>query len=815
MNRSARQPAISQSTFLPPGEMIVLGVLATLVVTTFRSEFHRSLVVLRLETLAYMVIPLVAMGFIMRSGQETTQILACRKWSKRLQTAALAFAFLPMVSQIFLRQHGIGDSIEIVTLVMILNACWFLVIFSRFGNLDRGAFVTGSALVLFVSFMTQNWTIGIFAFMFGLVSLWWLLGNYWSRVQVKAIDVESNSLPMRGATVLGTVVVIAGIGLLAASLGPIRQSLAMKGFMPSSGGDSWADSYARSGIGDGAMLTAGKNATTSGPVESDDFIEDDKTSMYDIMSDKYEGPIKKKKRQNRAVAITAKAKHMHSVVQSEQKGKSFRTLRHPKEPKDLELENKITDALIFVEGQVPVRITMDCFYHFDGLDWTKHEHSPIPPQNGPIAIESHLGKPWYVIKNPKRKFLTNYRTHQVKIMRLEDEVIPAPPLFKSWHIHRVQHENLFEWDTQGLVRMQGEFIPPHTLIDVVSQAPNYHLLRSSNKFARNAKSSSWWNRIDPWLGVKTNSKVNANVFPPMATDANSPLIQIPENSTKQRLLSVANGMIGDAPEGWQQVEAIINRLRGDFILDPTAVPPTDCENPVAWFLDNGRGPAYLFATTATQLLRTAGYRTRLASGFLATKKDYDRVANQSAITAKNFHMWPELTLDGWHWLPVEPTPGYPLPFNTQTLSQRIYAALCWFGNFILKRPLLPIAFCALSFFIAYFWRQWLATAGWFAWCISLTVLPRQRLKRTRQLLDLRFWAAKFSRPDFVPPSDWYSQVDSDIAGKFIRLWQLNHFSSAKDTPLVGVETYQACCDVVREFSINRIKNVATLKPNES
>ena len=764
----------------PTIETVTLAGLAVLVLYNFRAEFCRSLWSLNIETAVYFVIPIIALVWIAQKFADLPGLLDSRKWNWGLQTAAVGFAFLPILTQLVLRLLGVGDSFEVVALVMLLNACWFLAVFSRFGKFGQAAFAIGLALVLFICLMTQNRTIYVLAFFYALVSLWWLLGDYWNRVTVKAIDGDSSSLPIRGAVVLTTLAVVTCVGVVASFSVPIVEAVATKGFMPSSGGDSWYDAYARSGIGDGEMLTAGQNATTSGAVDSDQFIEDDKPSMYDVMMEKYDGPARIKKRKNRAVALDTVAKHMHDVIQSEQSGKSFRTVRQPKDTKDLDLENKITKALFFVEGTVPARFTMDCFHHFDGWDWTKTDLTQEATQRiePKISLNSKAGKPWLVIDSAQRDYLTGYRAHQVKIMRLDDEVIPAPPLFKSWHIANVDKPDFFQWDEQELIRIDGDSIPPQTMINVVSQVPNFHLLRSSQS--------------SPFTSAKEQN-------------ANSIYVQVPENRTRGCLVAMARDWTDGIPEGWQQVETVVNKFRDGFILDPTALPPADCEDTVGWFLDKGRGPAYLFATVATQTLRAAGYRTRLASGFIATRTDYDRVANQSIITSDNAHMWPEVCLDKGHWLPVEPTPGFPIPYSTQTITQRIYAAIWGTVRMIVRNPLLSLFSIAMLFLAVRFSRIILANLAWIGWRVALAILPQYRLKLTRLLLDLRCWAANFSRPSFACPSNWMRQFDSKPSNKFVLLWQSKSFSSTFDSTASSNEIYNACCDVVKSLTVSRIK----------
>jgi hypothetical protein len=225
-------------------------------------------------------------------------------------------------------------------------------------------------MVLFVCFTTQAVIVFIASACYAVVALKWMLDSYWRRLQPKALDAESKLLPIRVVVLVGSCFFLLVIGVLATFAGPLRQTISLPGFMPSSGGtNGTSDIYSRSGIGDGDRLTNGENATSVGAVETDQFIEDDKPSMYDIMSDTYDGPKVKKSERSKAVSPDAIAKHLHDVKRSEQAGKSFRTLREAGEEPDRELDDRITNALFYVEGPVPTRFAVDYFHHFDGWDW--------------------------------------------------------------------------------------------------------------------------------------------------------------------------------------------------------------------------------------------------------------------------------------------------------------------------------------------------------------------------------------------------------------------------------------------------------------
>ena len=785
----------------PSMENILLALLAAFVVLNFRAEFYPSLIVLGIETAIYCSIPILLLVWLQKRFADS-EFITQRRWVFGLQAGAVLFALLPFLMQTVLRNFSLGDAWEIVVLSMVLNAAWYSAVFSKLRGFDRVAFLLGSFLVLFVCFMTQNVATYVFAFLYLAASLWWLLGNYWNRVQSKAVDIESRSLPVRGLAIVITIPFLLTAAALASLFGPSQTTISLTGFMPSSGGESWHDTYARSGVGDGDMLTAGENASSVGPVESDQFIEDDKPSIYDIMSEKYEGPVRKKNQKNRAQEIDRLASHMHNAVQSEQSGRSFRTVRKVTKEKKRKLDDRIAKALFFVEGEVPVRFGIDAFYHFDGWDWTKPEMGEEQILNPPFEVQTKFGKPWFVLRSMKREFLTAKRAHRVKILRLDSATLPAPPLLKSWHIPLVKQKHLFRWSPQATVVMAGDMIPSHTIIDMVSEIPNHHTLRDGKNLLVPDYVDNKIGIVDKLLGLANQGGTRTGKYSPLEEDPESPYRQVPDNDTKLRLEKMVDDLTADQSIGWKQVDAIVNHLRNNFELDPTNVPPEDCEDSVGSFLDQQAGPAYLFATTATQMLRTAGYRTRMRSGFLVSHDDYDRVARQSIVDSSNVHMWPEVCIDGWNWLPVEPTPGYPIPCNVQTMWQwaKVTAVNCI--NLLMRNPITTLAVAALSFFLFWFRKEMVVTFSWLLWNVGM-LLPGQRIKLTRKLIDRRFWAAGMPRPNFVSIGDWYSRVDTNAASEFVKHWCSLNFSANSNVD--NNELGLACKQIVSLLTYQRIR----------
>ena len=309
--------------------------------------------------------------------------------------------------------------------------------------------------------------------------------------------------------------------------------------------------------------------------------------------------------------------------------------------------------------------------------------------------------------------------------------------------------------------------------------------------------------VDQLLGVAGEGGTGKGNFSPVEQNHDSPYIQVPDNATKSRLEKLVQELTEDQSPGWQQVDAIVNHLRSEFEHDTTRVPSPDREDSVGSFLDERGGPSYLFATTATQMLRLAGYRTRLRSGFLVTRKDYDRVALQSVVDSSNVHMWPEVCIDGWSWIPVEPTPGYPIPCNAQTIWQAAKVLIVNAINWMIKNPITSIGTAGLLLLSFWYRKQLVVTFFWLLWKGGMLFTPQRRLGLTRQLIDWRFWAAGMPRPSFASIDQWYSRVDSRATSEFNRHWYASNFSSNSGESKSDIPA--ACRKIVSLLTCQRIR----------
>ena len=178
-------------------------------------------------------------------------------------------------------------------------------------------------------------------------------------------------------------------------------------------------------------------------------------------------------------------------------------------------------------------------------------------------------------------------------------------------------------------------------------------------------------------------------------------------------------------------------------------------------------------------------------------------------------MWPEVCLDGWHWIPVEPTPGYPIPYSHQTFWQWTKAQIVGIVQWIINRPLLATLWAVITFCSIRYRRLAFATACWLWWLIGGRLLPNHKLSLTRKLIDVRFWAAGFPRPSFAPISEWFSQIDSDVGKDFFCFWQIQNYRSRPIDKKRQPEIATACRDIVSQLSSRRIRLFFKHSPRKS
>jgi nicotinamidase-related amidase len=192
------------------------------------------------------------------------------------------------------------------------------------------------------------------------------------------------------------------------------------------------------------------------------------------------------------------------------------------------------------------------------------------------------------------------------------------------------------------------------------------------------------------------------------------------------------------PRGWPQVEAIRQRLRLEYQLDPLWVPTVEERTGVEQFLfESKRGPDYQFATAMAMLLRSLNYRTRVVSGFYASPAHYDTMREHTAVLPSDVHFWTEVLSGGSDWLTVEAAPGYEVLGPRLSWTEATAAAILATLNRLLKQWMLLLMLAGLGIALYIFRALVLDGVNTARWQLVRWMQPNKVVPATAALLQQR------------------------------------------------------------------------------
>ncbi len=454
-------------------------------------------------------------------------------------------------------------------------------------------------------------------------------------------------LPFSG---VAWVLVVVALVVAVAAFGPSRAAVALAGLVPTSGGTDWSDPNASSGVGDGDNeVSASEHPESVGFTESEVYLETDRPSLYDSFNETYGEPFKPKKVE-KMIALGQQdiGEQKERPAENLQAGREFAAVRRKPEPRPRRPGERAAKALVYVKGQTPLHLPLTTYSHFDGTAWREE---PCCNWHFPAELEprsSWLRLPW-----SEAPFYAGVATHQVKIGTLESSPMPMPPHLTRFRVGSVNRLDFFDWAQFGIIRMTDRTVPAGTVIDSEARTVDPARLRSIWFPARPGDEG------DHQLSFHGDYTIDASVA------------------------ALAREWVGNLPRGWFQVEAVIAALRQGYAHDRSATAPPGCTDVVAEFLlRSGRGPDYLFASSATVLLRSLGYPTRVVSGLYASPGQYDPRTRHTPVTGDDVHFWAEVRLPNGLWIAIEPTPGYELLPPIRPWSERIAQALSAAGRWV-------------------------------------------------------------------------------------------------------------------------------------
>jgi transglutaminase-like putative cysteine protease len=171
-------------------------------------------------------------------------------------------------------------------------------------------------------------------------------------------------------------------------------------------------------------------------------------------------------------------------------------------------------------------------------------------------------------------------------------------------------------------------------------------------------------RVRSLLRVPTPDELKAVSAPdmerPLTEGAQSSL---PE-SIPPRIHRLVDRLTRSEPTPYEKVLAIQNYLRS-FAYDLRA-PAGHGASDLIYFLERSkRGYCEQFAGAMAVLVRTLGYGSRVAVGFLPGERASD---GRFVVSTHDAHAWPEIFFPGHGWLAFEPTPTRANPVATDYVA---------------------------------------------------------------------------------------------------------------------------------------------------
>ncbi len=707
----------------------------------------------------------------------------------RWMTAVLAMMLVaPLVLEPVLRRlTGNGQPLEL-QLVSGLRAVGVgLAAFAAWPLCLRLAGIVSLFLMLFVVAMGDQKPIPWLLAAYAAAGSLWLLLMYASRMR----DAPAATARAYPATVIEQVrlrfpwwemSIFAGLAVVALSLtviSPKRLSVVLWELMPTSGGSGEIDLFARFGIGDGPEETAGDNARAAGMVETDKMIEDNKNALIDAVNDLYGPPHRPPKDQERMVAAgLADLISFHGKLpENRRPSRDFDTSR--KGPKsDKKLESQKARAVIEVEGRTPLHIRVVVYNRYD--DATARWLEARKPAARLIETEGGDWMRVVTIREPAGWYLLDER-HRLKVADLQTNLVPTPTLLSWFRIQRVDKPDYYEWDYEGVLVLAGrKRTPPGVVVSTICRTLDPQRL-PDNAFAAAEGPGSW---------ASSYGEVPAPIRP--------------------ELERIALEWAGDQPRGWPQIQAILTRLRTDYILDRAATAPADHAAPVLWFLSESHsGPDYLFATAAALLLRSLGYPTRLCLGYYAAPHAYDPQTAHTPVRATDLHFWPEVLLRDGQWLVVEPTPGYAVLGPRLPWSEQLRLGMHAFSRWLWRHAWEAAVIMGVCVAVLARRRQ-IVDAGWVLWW---RMFPghswRETVLRCLRLLERRCRWQRCDRRAEQTLAAWFASLrrgmrEDPALAELVRLAEWAAYAPNLPPPLPPEEIRQVCQRVVQSWTLQRL-----------
>lgn len=594
------------------------------------------------------------------------------------------------------------------------------------------------AVMLFSSVLAEHRILYVLATVYALLGSYWLILLYWSFIQVKLLEGTDHRPPLLAIAVWG--LLVGAMTILV--VGPRRTIGVLGELMPTSGGTSIADASAQSGVGDGPNLAQGiNNPTTSGPVDTDLFLETKDTSLYDAATDRYGEPEPPNNRRSLAVAIQNLDGQELKDEQSRQSNptREFSVVRGGPR-RDRLRPDMIGGEAYSVKGKLPLHLRFVAFDEFDGRTWRE-------PATGIDSIDLSLGfAGWIELPERNRDLDAGTVHHEIVVGEIEAPQVPLPPRADRFRIDRIERPDFFAEGQEGILRYRADALPKQTKLETRTPTLDPDQLRRLS--------------IPPGRTYTLPKYLRA--FALDLADEHGPPPEPRE--LDPRLLALAQEWTSGIAPGWPQVEAIVNRLRSDYQRDDEANLAPEFEAPIAHFLlEQRRGDDYAFASAACLLLRSLGFPTRFVQGLYVDPKRNDPDSGWTPVFwPADLHTWAEVQLPTREWVVIEPTPGYDVLGSEPSLLARVGGAIGGLGRWLAQHPAVAIGLLLFTVTLVGL-KNWLTgLLVMIVWRITFRGESRRRVIATVRLLEQTAALSGSRRPGSATLRDWYEQTAEEL-----------------------------------------------------
>ena len=162
-------------------------------------------------------------------------------------------------------------------------------------------------------------------------------------------------------------------------------------------------------------------------------------------------------------------------------------------------------------------------------------------------------------------------------------------------------------------------------------------------------------------GVAELVNENASADDPYYQEAARNYLQIPGH-IQQDIYDIAHRVTDGLDTPYEKALALQSYLRRNYRYNLNVQEPPDGVDFIAWFLIGERqGYCTYFASAMTMLCRIAGLPARYVTGYVALPND----SGVTVVSGEHAHAWTEVYLNGFGWLPFDPTPRSDYGDNEQ------------------------------------------------------------------------------------------------------------------------------------------------------